>query len=262
MNEFPRPFFLSEEAGLYGCLHGEGGSPRTGVLCVQPLFGEYIQHHRAFFVFAERLARSGIPCLRYDHHATGDSADDLPQATLARWLRDVELMAATLVQATGVGRIVLVGARFGATLALGAVARIARASGLVLWEPLWSGGEFLESQLRTHREFLAPCLPPEESGGEAGSIDLLGFDIPRRLWNEIAAFDPDGGRLPPDLDVLLLGSPGALAGSGGCLPGHERLFRQPVQHPREWLEPERGMYDVLVPAEVMGHLTRWIGARS
>jgi len=255
------PFYLRGDSGIYCCLHGKAASGRTGVLCVQPLFGEYIQHHRAFFLLAERLARRRIPCLRYDHHGTGDSAGDLPEASVSRWTRDIEAMSAALVQAAGVEHIVIVGARFGATLALGAAARVVRSVGLALWEPCWSGSAFLDSLVRTDRESLAPYVSPDHASSRGDSRDVLGFEIPSRLWNEIAAFDPDGDSIAPDLDVLVAGSAVSVEGSAR-LYGHERLSLQSVEYPRGWLDPERGMYDVLVPAEALGHLARWIEARA
>jgi hypothetical protein len=153
-----------------------------------------------------------------------------------------------------------VGARFGATLALAAAPRIARAVALALWEPKWSGRALLDDLLQTHREVLPSSAAAQGEGGADAARDVLGFEIPARLWEEIAAFEPDDRGIAPDLDVLLVGSARALDADGRLL-GHERLFLQPVQHPREWLQPERGMYDVLVPAAALAHLARWIAER-
>jgi pimeloyl-ACP methyl ester carboxylesterase len=223
---------------------------------VQPAFGEYIQHHRAFCVLAEALADCGFPCLRYDHFGTGDSASDLMEVRLSDWIGDVTTAARALVASSGVKRITLVGARLGASLALAAAPRIARTTGLVLWEPVWSGRDYLESLLTTHRAVLRPWLDdsPDEM---ADAKDVLGFEIGKPLWTDLNAFSAEFSLVSPELHACVL-----LSESNPWQPpdGYSRVSIARVEHPEGWLQPDDGMYDVLTPADVVQHIVRWMGS--
>lgn len=259
MTSFLDLSYKSDGSGLFCCLHKSTSRSNTGVLCVQPIFGEYIQHHRAFFELANHLAAVGMPCLRYDHYGTGDSADDLTAATVSRWCHDVESLAAELVDRTGVEQIVIVGARFGATLALGSLPDIVRAIGLVLWEPVWDGSAFWGSLLRTHERVLG-ARPAPAANDRNSAQDVLGFEVPYRVWSEIQDFAPHV-RVSADVDVLLIGSAECLSLSIP-LQDHERITTQVVNYPCGWLDPDRGMYDVLVPHEVLTRISEWIRSRN
>jgi len=250
------PLYFAEDRRLFGCLHpARQPGARIGVVMVQPAFGEYIQHHRAFYVLAEALADRGFPCLRYDHFGTGDSASDLMQARLSDWIGDVTVAARTLVASSGVSRIHLVGARLGASLALAAAPRIARTTGLVLWEPVWSGRDYLESLLAIHSTALGPWLDdaPDRS---ACPKDVLGFEIGGQLWSDLTELSVDLPLVSPELDACVLLS----EQSGPWQPpdGYARVSVSRVEHPVGWLQPDEGMYDVLTPADVIQQIIRWM----
>jgi pimeloyl-ACP methyl ester carboxylesterase len=250
------PLYFAADRRLFGCLHpSPQPDARLGVVMVQPAFGEYTQHHRAFYVLAEALADRGFPCLRYDHFGTGDSASDLMEARLSDWIGDVTVAARALVASGGVKRICLLGARLGASLALAAAPKIARTSGLVLWEPVWSGRDYLKSLLATHEEVLRPWLgaSPDKN---ADAEDVLGFEIGRQLWTDLNEFSVDLALVSPELDAcVLLSEP-----RGPWLPpdGYSRVSTVGVEHPIGWLQPDDGMYDVLMPADVVQKVVRWV----
>jgi pimeloyl-ACP methyl ester carboxylesterase len=252
------PFYFAEDHRLFGCLHpSRQPDARIGVVMVQPAFGEYIQHHRVFYILAEMLADRGFPCLRYDHFGTGDSASDLMEARLPDWIGEVAAAARALVASSGVKRLHLVGARLGASLALAAAPRIARTTGLVLWEPVWSGRDYLESLLTTHKAVMGPWLghSPFES---MDTRDLLGFEIARSLWTDLMEFSVELSLVSAELDACVLLS----EQSAPWHPpdGYSRVHIARVEHPSGWLQPDNGMYDVLTPADVVRHVVRWIGA--
>ena len=148
--EAVEPFYFGEPR-LFGCLHpaadtrgaGPDAPTRTGVVFCHPLGHEYVTLHRAARILASRLARSGLPTLRFDYSGTGDSAGGLEEARLQNWVDDADAAADALRSRTGVERICLVGARLGATLALRAAARRADVESLALWDPVVWGRDYL-----------------------------------------------------------------------------------------------------------------------
>jgi len=155
----PRPtFFPDGEGPLYGVLHPAEvaleGAP-AALLC-PPAALEYAATHRALRVLAERLAAAGMPALRFDWRGTGDSWDSEGgrPPTLDEWREDLGTAAAWLLDATGSSRVVLIGVRLGAALALLEADRACRVRDLVLWSPVVTGDEQigdLEASLRRVR---------------------------------------------------------------------------------------------------------------
>lgn len=248
--------------GLFGCFHLPSRSGSAAVLLVAPLFGEYIQHHRCYYVLAETLAAAGLPTLRFDHAGTGDSPGDLDDVTVAQWTDDIGFLARELTARTGARTIYLAGARMGATLALVAAPRIARTAGLVLWEPIRSPREHLDELVECHRAVLGGVLgqPGADLPRPDGTWDVLGFRIGNRLWSDLGALEPDPYLLPDALDVAVLTSRPAPEWSPP--EGYERWSRLTVPQPHGWLDPEDGIYDVLVPNAAVESITRWIGERA
>ncbi len=123
--------------GRCGWLHAADWPAGLGVVICSPLGRDARCVHLPMRLFAEQLARAGVPTLRYDHADTGDSLD-LPQGddALPVWLADVQRAVATLRALTGVERVVLCGARLGATFAAAAAEGM---DGLILLGPVVSG---------------------------------------------------------------------------------------------------------------------------
>lgn len=248
---------------LFACVHHPLGSAETVAVIVPPLFGEYIHHHRAHFVLAERLAARGIAAVRYDHAGTGDSAGDLCDVSLQRWIQDVIAMTATAREQTGAQRVVLSGARMGAAIAVAAAAAVSRLSGIVLWQPLWRPAEHLDDLVAAHHRELGRYLPVEnpQLPPPDGIRDVLGFRIPGRLWEQLRTFVPDPYMLPDDVDVAVLGENHELA-EWHPPDGFSRWTRAVVQHPRGWLDPGDGIYDVLVPSVTINTIVEWVSGLS
>lgn len=141
-----RPFFFGpDERSLFGWYH----APTTGargdlaVVVCPPLGHEYINSHRAMRHLTDAIARAGIPALRFDYDGTGDSAgSDEDPGRIQAWLRSIHAAVEMLRALSGCTRIVLAGARAGATLAACAAAEM-DVEGLVLWIPVVRGRAYL-----------------------------------------------------------------------------------------------------------------------
>jgi pimeloyl-ACP methyl ester carboxylesterase len=131
----------------FGWLHeGEPqGKPTAtrGVVLCQPFGREAMWVHKGWRVFAEAIADSGAPTLRFDYAGTGDSAGESEDGEqIERWLRSIRSAIAYLKESTGVTRVVLCGLRLGATLAA-LVAAEQEVDQLVLLAPVLSGRQYL-----------------------------------------------------------------------------------------------------------------------
>lgn len=157
----------------------------AAVLLCNPFGEEAARAHRTYRVLAGRLEQAGYAALRFDYAGTGDSGGDDAEFGVEDWLDDIVAAAAELRRESGVDRLVLVGLRFGATLAaLATTRRGLRVRHLVLWDPVVDGLQYLRDLAQAHRAYL------REEMGDAGWRDRLAVDgqgIPSEaLGSEIA----------------------------------------------------------------------------
>ncbi len=177
-------------------------APVAALLVCDPLFEERKSAQRVLVEAARALAAAGVAVLRFDYRGCGDSSGDFAEFAPSDWQADIQAAWAFLQQTwPGVPAGVL-GLRFGGTLAATAGAALPGLAGLILWEPVLRGGEYLQQELRKKlmkemvtfggnretREGLLARL----AGGEA--IDFDGYAVAPRLYRELQ--DLDLARLP------------------------------------------------------------------
>jgi pimeloyl-ACP methyl ester carboxylesterase len=140
-------------------------TPRLGLLIVPPFGWEDACSYRPLRVFGQALAEDGIPVLRYDLPATGDSSGTpREEALLAAWIQSVADAAEELRRSSGVERVAVLGIRLGAILALSAAARGARIDDLILWGASSTGRavRFATWRFRnSRRPIIHPPSPPQ-----------------------------------------------------------------------------------------------------
>lgn len=180
--------------------------PRLGVIICSSFGREEICAHRSLRALAQALAQAGVPALRFDYPATGDSGGgDDAGAWCAAWVQSVHRTADALKQACGVQAVAIVGMRLGA--ALGAMAALERGdvAGLGAIAPVVKGRAFvreltvLQSQWAAAQGQDAQPLPQlMQSGGTlmtlatrdaVSAIDLL--TAPRPPAPKVLLIDRD-----------------------------------------------------------------------
>jgi len=211
--------------GLYEPAVAPRGKPRAAVLCY-PWGMEYIYAHRSMRQLASRLSAAGFHTLRFDYFGTGDSSGEADQADLAGSIADVEAAMEALKDIAGAPKVVLIGLRLGANIALDVAARHkSEIEALVLWDPIVSGNEY------------AQTLP-------------AGSDLSDRVLREIRAIDlPSSFAGIPERSMILVTQ---------RMPSHEQL-RRPVEFVEAacpWVE-EITMSGAL-PVPAMKRIEEWL----
>ena len=178
---------------MYGVFHAGGTrrSPTVGVLLCSPFGQEAVRTHRMYRVLAERLSRAGLHVLRFDYHATGESAGDDEDGDLDGWCSDVVTAHGELLHRATCSRVAWLGTRLGGTLAALASARAARAPDrLVLWEPIADGRAYREELARSHGKALAnsySIVPTELT--VTPTSEAIGFATSATLVAQLNALD-------------------------------------------------------------------------
>ncbi len=172
--------------GHAGWLHAPAGgrAGAVGVVICAPLGRDARCAHRPLRLLAEQLAAAGVCTLRYDHLGNGDSLD-LPEPdgdALPAWRDGLALAVAELKALTGVERVVLLGLRFGAALAV-----LGRTSvdGLALLAPVTRGRSWLRELA-----LLTSVMAPGTGGADtAHGLDADGLVLSAATVAAISALD-------------------------------------------------------------------------
>jgi len=170
----------------------------VAVIC-PPVGSEYTRSHRSLRHLADRLARAGIPALRFDYHGAGDSpGTDLDPRRVEAWRANVLAAIAHARAVSGRARVFLVGVRLGATLAALATAE-AEVDRLVLWNPCVKGSSYA-------RELRAIALSAErQPQGLDGAIECAGFAFTTETLASVAAIELSRAELRVRERALVLG---------------------------------------------------------
>ena len=195
MNAF---YFGASARQLFACYHPATGRSRGGVVICAPLGREYLLAYATLRYLARLLADAGYDVLRFDYFGTGDSAGEFEEASQEQWLSDIAIAITELKDLARIDRVSLVGMRYGATLA-GIVARTQDTiDGLVLWDAVLWGRDYLH-------EFGVM------GNGRAGPAEGYGIALTTGMIRDMEAVTPD--ILSPELPrTLLLAQDGDLPG--------------------------------------------------
>jgi pimeloyl-ACP methyl ester carboxylesterase len=265
MTDSIKPYFFGETTSqLFACYHApRGGASQHGVVLCYPMGHEYVRTHRVYRLLADRLARAGFHVLRFDYFGTGDSAGEFEEACLRRWVDDSAAAVEELRRGFGVRHVYMAGLRMGATLAMLAGAEHGGLAGIVLWDPVVSGPEYLAEVMAIQKEMVRPATG--ERGGNSGDAgrprELVGFPVTTTLFEEIERVDLLRVTRPPARSALVVDSSEE--------PQQQRLrthletsgLRAHYEHvpsPRPWTQDP---YKLVLPSAIIEKVVTWISAQ-
>ena len=194
-------------AGCSGWLHRpvESVSSRqsdVAVLLCPALGWDGLHGYHGFRLLADQLAASGYPVMRFQYPGTGDSCDLVAGENVAvehwaDWQQSVNTCADWLLASTGAQRLLIIGLRFGATLATVVAERRDDVAGLVLLAPVLRGKSYMR-QLDMEARL--------ESGAAAdanGGLQFHELNLSAETVGLISAVDLRRARLPAGLKVAM-----------------------------------------------------------
>ena len=197
-------YFGPADRPLFGWLHRASAASPLGLVVCNPFGYEAICAHRSLRHFCEAAAAAGVPALRFDYDGSGDSAgDDRDPGRLAAWVKSVHHAADLMRKVGPVERIVLLGVRLGALVAVLAAAERDDVDGLVAIAPVVAGKGYLR-ELRALQMTLN--RPPTPSGvvAEDGVQEALGFVLTGETAAALSAVDLGKLHERPAPTVLLI----------------------------------------------------------
>lgn len=134
---------------LFGVYHQTDSPQEVGIVFCHPFGEEKHRSYRAFVNFSRNLAKENISNFRFDVKGAGDSDGDLCESTIESQVEDT-LDAITYFQSKSkVKKIVLIGLRLGASIAVLAAEKDPRINALVLLSPISKGANYWRELLRT-----------------------------------------------------------------------------------------------------------------
>jgi exosortase A-associated hydrolase 2 len=226
-------FFLPAGTGRRFCLlHAvEPGVPvRGAVVYIHPFAEEMNKARRMAALQARAMASAGFAVLQIDLAGCGDSSDDFGDASWQDWVDDA-LLACDRLRRRYEAPLWLWGLRAGCLIAAEAARQNGAIGGLLFWQPVLSGKQYL-------RQFLRLKSAGDMLSGEgAKSMERLRADLAQGHPVEIAGY-----ALAPEL---------ARGMESAALALPERSLRV------EWLEAA-GTADGLSPAAA-ARLEEWRG---
>jgi exosortase A-associated hydrolase 2 len=143
------PFYLTLGVHSLFCLFltPTVSTPKASVLYLHPFAEEMHKSRRMAALQAREFAQAGYAVLQIDLIGCGDSSGDFADARWETWLESAQAAYHWLKQKLE-SPIILWGLRLGATLAVDLSAQCPEIAGLLLWQPVINGENYLTQFLR------------------------------------------------------------------------------------------------------------------
>ena len=250
---------------LFGLFHAPERDGGVALLICQPFGQEAIRAHRLFRVLADRLARGGVAVLRFDYYGTGDSPGEDTDAELEGWRRDVCSAHEELRRRAGSRRIIWLGSRLGAAMAvLAAKSGRCDPSRLVLWDPIVDGARYMDTLRAGHVDALerSYCVPDPiwrrrlAKDPDAFTDELFGFGVSLTMRQQLRALSPQTLQLTALHQTVMLADAEDQAAHQWAqaeAARHMPVKISPFQHPLIWTSDPHPN-NAMVPTEALQRL--------
>ena len=156
----------------------------------------------------DQVVQGGFPGTAFRFLRAGGLAGADEDGTLTQWKADIRSAIQEMKRKARVESMFIGGLRLGASLAAMVSSGRDDIEGLVLWDPIINGGEYLGELTQWHKEKLMSFLTniDDEVKNSSTNIELIGFRISEILRSEIEAFDLGSIHRKPAEKVLLIES--------------------------------------------------------
>jgi pimeloyl-ACP methyl ester carboxylesterase len=212
--QIEEPFVIGAKSEwLYGVayLPTERAEGCRSCILLNPLDNEANNAIRFYVRMARRLASHQIPVLRFDYRGTGNSSCCFSEVSLETLVDDIGRIREFAARAYGLDPTCLVGARFGATLALVYASLYGQADELILWDPILD----MRREFKTYfvnKTLLNHKMMGDRSKGysirrpaEDRVVELSSTPFGRRFYDQLANFSlPPIGNLQVRSGLVLL----------------------------------------------------------
>lgn len=201
-------FFLSGDRGKLFSLFYEPPalSLKGSILYVHPFAEEMNKARRMAALQAREFSAMGYAVLLVDLFGCGDSDGEFAHATWAGWLSDIAAASDWLERRTGLTPY-LWGLRLGASLAL--ESGRPGCPGLLLWQPVLNGDNFLTQFLRLN---VASAMLAEKGDTKStqelkqvllagGGVEVAGYTLPPALATGISQISA-ANMIPPPCTIF------------------------------------------------------------
>lgn len=263
-----KPLFFNSDnqRQLYGVYHAPyrsiGSSPRAVVMC-SPIGQEYIRSHWSCKLLAKQMARGGAHVLRFDLSGHGNSTSNMDeQRSLRSWTDDINHAIDWIREESNADNVMLVGLRFGATLAALTAAQRHDVYSLVAWEPVIDGADYLTKLRAMHSRMIDLWVSKISTRNDGEQEEILGFQMSRSLLNEIEQIKLDLSELYlPQLVVDLESNSQQYSHAEPSLQRTIRTDDEPawdklMTMETAWLRPQTTRLIVKSVADMFGRLER------
>ena len=176
-------FLFGPGERLFGAYYEGLGSPTApAVLFCNGLGQDYMRSHFVLRHLARRLSAEGCPVLQFDYRGTGDSWGEPATNTLLELREDAAIALQELREISGRPRVVTLGVRLGAWLALELSDRV------VVWDPILFGKDHVMSlkQLASEVCKARKDSPARQIQEAEMSTELAGYRFADRLLDKLA----------------------------------------------------------------------------
>ncbi len=157
-----------------------GNNKNAAVIIISPVGPEYMSCHRSIKLLAEKIALSGIHCIRYDPIGMGNSSGNLDDSGIwEKWVNSPQKLQHYLKNKFNISSIILTGLRSGC-LILSDVIKTTQIKTAVFWYPQVKGTAYMRSI-----QLLDSVLYKTPNTLEAEIMEGGGYPVSNELQDKI-----------------------------------------------------------------------------